>query len=133
MIDLLVTADSLQDAVRKFSDEQVCIDAVASMRWPNGVECPACGHKEHWYLKTQKRWKCKDCHRQFSVKVGTIFENSPVPLMKWLLVMWMIVNCKPAISSHEIHRATGLTQKAAWFMINRITKAQRSGCLIVRG
>ena len=71
------TPKTLQEAIKHYSDEQVCIDAVATMRWPNGPECPACGHKEHYYLETQKRWKCKECYKQFTVKLGTIFEDSP--------------------------------------------------------
>src|SRR5579864_635837 len=106
-MDAVTEVKTLQAAILHYSDEQVCIDAVASMRWPNGVECPACGHKEHWYLKTQKRWKCKDCNRQFSVKLGTIFEDSPIALTKWLLAMWMLANCKNGVSSWEIHRALG--------------------------
>jgi len=120
---------TLQQAILKFSDEQTCIDTVAAMRWPSGPACPACEHKEHWYLKTQKRWKCKDCHKQFSVKVGTIFEDSPVGLDKWLLTMWMVANCKNGVSSYEIHRAIGVTQKTAWFMLHRVRLAMKNGTL----
>ncbi|MEP6643091.1 MAG: transposase, partial [Acidobacteriaceae bacterium] len=95
------TPKTLQRAIQHYSDEQVCIDAVAKMRWPNGVPvCPACGHKEHYYLKTQKRWKCKECYKQFTVKLGTIFEDSPLSLDKWLAALWMLVNCKNGISSY---------------------------------
>src|SRR5450432_150197 len=111
---------TLQEAILYFSDEQVCIDAVAAMRWPNGVECPACSTKDPYYLKTQKRWKCRECRRQFSVKLGSIFEDSPIPLMKWMPAMWMLTNCKNGVSSHEIARALGITQKSAWFMLHRI-------------
>ena len=124
---------TLQSAIQHFSDEQVCIDAVAALRWPEGVTCPACGHKEHYYLKTQKRWKCKDCNRQFSVKLGTIFEDSPLGLDKWLLAMWMIANCKNGVSSYEIHRAIGVTQKSAWFMLHRIRVAMKSGSILKLG
>lgn len=119
----------LQAAIKHFSDEQVCIDTVARMRWPEGPACPACGHKEHYYLKTQKRWKCKDCNKQFSVKLGTIFEDSPIGLDKWLLTLWMIANCKNGVSSYEIHRAIGVTQKSAWFMLHRIRAAMKSGSI----
>src|SRR5580658_9249728 len=98
---------TLQQAIKYFSNEDVCIETVAAMRWPNGVECPACGHGEHYYLKTQRRWKCKDCKRQFSVKLGTIFEDSPLGLDKWLAALWMLVNCKNGVSSYEVHRALG--------------------------
>jgi transposase-like protein len=124
---------TLQTAIQHFSDEQVCIDTVASLRWPEGVICPACGHKEHYYLKTQKRWKCKDCNRQFSVKLGTIFEDSPIHLSKWLLAMWMIANCKNGVSSYEIHRAIGVTQKSAWFMLHRIRLAMQNGSIMKLG
>jgi transposase-like protein len=124
---------TLQKAIQHFSDEQVCIDTIAALRWPEGVACPACGHKEHYYLKTQKRWKCKDCNRQFSVKLGTIFEDSPLGLDKWLLAMWMIANCKNGVSSYEVHRAIGVTQKSAWFMLHRIRLAMQNGSLMKLG
>ena len=124
---------TLQAAIQHFSDAQTCIDTVAALRWPEGVTCPACGHKEHYYLKTQKRWKCKDCNRQFSVKLGTIFEDSALGLDKWLLAMWMIANCKNGVSSYEIHRAIGVTQKSAWFMLHRIRVAMKSGSILKLG
>ncbi len=116
----MVKPNTLQEAIQYFSDEQVCIDAVAKMRWPNGVECPACSAKKPYWIKTQKRWKCKDCRRQFSVKLGSIFEDSPISLQKWLPAMWLLVNCKNGVSSWEIHRALGVSQKAAWFMLHRL-------------
>jgi transposase-like protein len=118
---------TLQAAIQYYSDEQVCIDAVAAMRWPDGKPtCPACGHQEHWYLKTQRRWKCKECWKQFSVKVGTVFEESPLGLDKWLVTLWMLVNCKNGVSSYEVHRAIGVTQKSAWFMLHRLRYAIQS-------
>jgi transposase-like protein len=120
---------TLQQAIQYFGDEQTCIDTVAAMRWPDGVTCPACEHKEHWYLKTQKRWKCKECNRQFSVKLNTIFEDSAIPLNKWLCALWMLANCKNGVSSYEISRAIGITQKSAWFVLHRIRLALQSGSL----
>ena len=112
---------TLQQAIRYFSDEQVCINTVAAMRWPDGKPtCPACQKQDHYYLKSQKRWKCKECGRQFSVKLGTIFEDSPIGLDKWLTALWLLANCKNGISSYEIHRAIGVTQKSAWFMLHRL-------------
>jgi transposase-like protein len=108
------------EAIKYFNDEQVCIDAVAEMRWPNGATCPHCEAKEPYYLKTQKRWKCRKCRKQFSVKVGSIFEDSPISLQKWLPALWLIVNCKNGISSYEIARDLGVTQKTAWFMLQRL-------------
>ncbi len=120
---------TLQEAIRYFSDEQVCIETVADLRWSNGPVCPKCGHGEHYYLGTQKRWKCKKCSKQFSVKVGTIFEDSPIPLDKWLAALWMLVNCKNGISSYEVGRDLGVTQKSAWFMLQRLRLALQSGSM----
>src|SRR5260370_27647269 len=111
---------TLQSAIKHYSDEQVCIDAVARMRWPDGPPCPACGHKEHYYLKTQKRWKCKECYKQFTVKLGTVFEDSPISLTKWLPALWMLCNCRNGISSYALSRGLGISQKAAWFMLQRL-------------
>ena len=124
---------TLQDAIRHYSDEQVCIDTVARLRWPNGPECPACGHKEHYYLATQKRWKCKECYKQFTVKLGTIFEESPIKLDKWLTALWMLVNCKNGVSSYEVAKAVGITQKSAWFVLHRLRFALQSGSIVKLG
>src|SRR6266850_2978167 len=118
---------TLQQAMKHFSDEQVCIDAVAKLRWPNGPICPTCGKGEHYYLATQKRWKCKACSKQFSVKVGTIFEDSPIGLDKWLIALWLLVNCKNGVSSYEVGRDLGITQKSAWFVLHRLRLALQSG------
>src|SRR6266702_3428756 len=114
---------TLQQAIRYFSNEQVCVDTIAELRWPNGPICPKCGHNEHYYLATQKRWKCRKCAKQFSVKLGTIFEDSPIPLDKWLAALWMLVNCKNGISSYEVGRDLGITQKSAWFVLHRLRLA----------
>jgi transposase-like protein len=122
------TPKTLQAAIQYYSDEQVCIDAVAQMRWVNGVPvCPACGHKDHYYLKTQRRWKCKECHKQFTVKLGTVFEDSPISLTKWLPALWMLCNCKNGISSYELARGLGVSQKAAWFMLQRLRLGLQDG------
>src|SRR5207249_9424352 len=83
--------------------------------------------KESSYLMSQRIWKCKDCKKQFSVKVGTIFEDSPIPLSKWVPAVWMIGGAKNGISSYELHRALGVTQKSAWFMLHRIRAAMQCG------
>jgi transposase-like protein len=124
---------TLQQAILFFADEQRAIDTVAAMRWPNGPECPACGHKDHYYLASQKRWKCKECGRQFSVKLGTIFEDSAIPLSKWMLAMWMLANCKNGASSYEVADAIGVTQKSAWFMLHRIRLAMKTGSITKLG
>lgn len=123
---------TLLQAIEHFSDEQVCIDAVAAMRWPDGARCPSClgdDAKNPYYLKTQKRWKCRNCRRQFSVKVGTIFEDSPIPLQKWLPALWQLVSCKNGISSYELAAALGVTQKSAWFMLHRLRLALKANTM----
>jgi transposase-like protein len=127
------TPKTLQSAIKHYSGEQVCIDAVARLRWPNGPECPACGHKEHYYLKTQKRWKCRECYKQFTVKLGTVFEYSPISLTKWLPALWMLCNCKNGISSYELARDLGVSQKAAWFMLQRLRLALQDGGIMKIG
>ncbi len=124
---------TLQQAIRHYADEQVCINTVARLRWPNGPECPACGHKEHYYLATQKRWKCKECYKQFTVKLGTIFEESPIKLDKWLTALWMLVNCKNGVSSYEVAKAVGITQKSAWFVLHRLRFALQTGSIVKLG
>lgn len=116
---------SLLAATRYFQDPNVCVDFVASMRWPNGVTCPHCESKRVSYLSSRRIWKCmaKECHKQFSVKTQSVFEDSPVPLDKWLTAVWLVVNCKNGVSSYEIMRAIEVTQKTAWFMLHRIRLA----------
>ncbi len=116
---------TLVDAVKYFSDERVCIDEVAAMRWPDGeVFCPNCGEVGNTlWLANQKRWKCRGCKKQFSVKVGTIFHDSPLGLDKWMVAMWMLANCRNGVSSCEVARTIGITQKSAWHMMHRIRKA----------
>lgn len=118
---------TLIEAIRYFSDLDVCTDFVARLRWPDGPVCPRCGGTEYSYLSTRRLWKCKACKRQFSVKVGTIFEDSPLGLDKWLSAVWLTANSKNGISSHELGRALGITQKSAWFMLHRIRLAMQTG------
>ncbi len=123
---------TLQQAIQYFSDEQVCIDAVAAMRWPDGPRCPYCIGEDAnnpYYLKAAKRWKCRSCRNQFSVKKFTIFEDSPISLQKWLPALWMLVNCKNGISSYEIHRDLGVSQKSAWFMLHRLRLVVKAGTI----
>ena len=120
---------TLLEAIQYFSDEQICINAVAAMRWPDGARCPDCHEddaKNPYYLK---RWKCRSCRRQFSVKVNTIFEDSPIPLQKWLPALWLLTSCKNGVSSWEIHRSIGVSQKSAWFMLHRLRLALKTGDL----
>ena len=120
---------TLLEAIRFVSDLDVATEYVAKLRWPDGPVCPACGlvDEKHYYLKTRRVWKCRSCKKQFSVKVGTIFEDSSVGLDKWLAAIWMIANCKNGISSYELHRSIGVTQKTAWFMLHRIRLAMQAG------
>lgn len=120
---------TLQDAIVYFSDQENCLNYLVARRWPNGVICPTCGRNDVTFLANQSKWQCKSAHarRQFTVKVGTIFEDSPLGLDKWLTAIWMITNCKNGVSSYEVHRAIGVTQKTAWFMVHRIRLAMQMG------
>jgi len=120
---------NLMAAIRYFSDPMVCINTVADVKWPNGPACLRCESKRLSFLQTRLMWKCLDCKKQFSVKVGTIFEDSPISLDKWLVAMWMLANCKNGISSYEIARDLKVTQKTAWFMLHRIRYAQHHGSI----
>jgi transposase-like protein len=117
---------ALSEAIRYFSDLDVATEFVARLRWPDGPICPNCGSRDYSYLRTRRLWKCKVCQRQFSVKVGTIFENSPIGLDKWLAAIWMLANSKDVISSYEIHHTIGVTQKTAWSMMHRISLAMQT-------
>jgi transposase-like protein len=113
---------SLQEAIVYFADPDNCREYVVARRWPNGVECPTCGCKDVIFLANQNRWQCRNKHsqRQFSLKTGTIYEESPLGLDKWLTATWMVLNCKNGVSSCEIARALNITQKTAWFLDHRI-------------
>ena len=100
---------------------------LAEKRWPDGPVCPKCGGKNHYYLASRRLWKCKACAKQFSVKAGTIFEDSPLGLDKWLPAVWLITSAKNGISSYELSRSLGVTQKTAWFMLHRIRLAMQTG------
>jgi transposase-like protein len=116
---------TLQQAIIYFADADNCLNFLVARIFRDGVFCPRCGSHEVRFLATRRIWECKAKHakRQFSIKVGTIFEDSPISLDKWLIAVWMIANCKNGISSYEIHRAIGVTQKSAWFMMHRIRLA----------
>jgi len=120
---------NLMSASRYFADPDVCVDFMAQMRWPNGVVCPHCSSDRISYLKSRRIWKClnRDCYKQFSVKTQSVFEDSPIALDKWMVAVWMVVNCRNGVSSYEIARFVKVTQKSAWFMLHRIRLALRRG------
>jgi len=121
---------TLIEAVRYFADTDTCLEFLGAQRWPDGIViCPNCGSNEVRFLATRRLWECKSKHpkRQFSIKVGTILEDSPIGLDKWLPAMWMIFNDKNGVSSHEMARSLGVTQKTAWFMLQRIRLAMQTG------
>ena len=121
---------TLQDAIVYFSDPENAFSYAVSLRWPNGeVFCPRCGSKKHSFINAKKRklWFCYDCKKQFTVKVKTIFEDSAVGLDKWMIAVWMLVSCKNGISSYELGKTIGVTQRTAWFMNQRIRKALHRG------
>jgi transposase-like protein len=113
---------SLQEAIIYFADPNNCRDYVVCRRWPDGVVCPTCGCEDVIFLANQNRWQCRNKHslRQFSLKTGTIYEDSPLGLDKWLTATWLVANCKNGASSCEVARALNITQKTAWFMDHRI-------------
>ncbi|MFZ0563908.1 MAG: IS1595 family transposase [Terriglobales bacterium] len=113
---------SLQEAILYFADPENCREYLVARRWPDGVVCPRCQSKNVLFLEKYNRWHCREKHDapQFTLKTGTIFEDSPIGLDKWLTAMWMIVNAKNGVSSWEIHRSLKVTQKTAWFMLHRV-------------
>jgi transposase-like protein len=126
---------TLQQAIIHYSNPDNCLEYMVSRRWPNGVECPTCGSKDVGFIPTRRLWECKTKHpkRQFSAKIGTIFEDSALSLDKWLVAMWMVANCKNGVSSYEVHRTLGITQKSAWFMLHRIRLAMQTKSLVKLG
>jgi len=121
----MYTPRTAADAVRYFALPENCLSYLVARRWPQGVTCPTCGSSNVYFDKTRMGWVCKAKHprRKFSLKTGTIFEDSPLGLDKWLPIVWMVANHRGDISSWEIRRAIGVTQKTAWFMLHRIRLA----------
>jgi transposase-like protein len=117
---------TLQQAIVYFSDPTRAFQYALNLRWPNGiVTCPRCGGEKHSFVKTRKIWYCNPCKKQFTLKVGTIFEDSPIGLDKWMVAFWMMSNCKNGVSSYEMARTIGITQKSAWFMLHRIREVMQ--------
>src|SRR5438094_279079 len=112
---------TLMQAVKAFSDPQAAFDFIQDLRWPDGiVTCPFCDCNQTSFLSTRKSWQCKACNKQFSIKTGTIFQGSPLPLDKWLTAVWLLTNCKNGVSSYELADTIGVSQTTAWFMGHRI-------------
>src|SRR5712692_2665217 len=120
---------TLQEAILYFASPANCREYLVARRWADGVTCPRCGSKDVLFLEKYNRWHCRAKHDapQFTLKTGTVMEDSPIGLDKWLTAMWQIVNCKNGISSCEVHRAIGITQKSAWFLDHRIRFALGMG------
>ena len=123
------------EVIKYFADPEVCHKFATDMRWPDGVSCPWCAqetgtvHTLVSFIASRKIWRCGVCKKQFSVKVGPIFEDSPLPMDKWIVSMWLILNAKNGISSCALARAIGITQKSAWFVLHRIRLALRTGTI----
>jgi len=122
---------TLMEAIRYFGKPGVAVEYIARLRWPDGAFCQACGltGEDVYFMPSQERWKCRGCKKQSSVKVGTVMEDSAVSNDKWLCAIWMVANCKNGVSSYKTHRALGVTQKTAWFMLHRIRLAMKAGGL----
>jgi transposase-like protein len=121
---------TLHQAIQYFADPDNALNFAINMHWPDGeIRCPRCESAEHSFIATRRLWECKGCKKQFSVKVGTIFEDSPIGLDKWLCAMWLLANCKNGISSYEIARDISVTQKSAWFMLHRLRLAMQRGSI----
>src|SRR5205085_12032417 len=124
---------TLLEATRYFADPDVALDFMVSMRWPDGVvKCPRCDSVRVSFTVKRRVWTCENCpkRRQFSIKVGTIMEDSPIGLDKWIIGIWLISSAKNGISSYELHRALGITQKSAWFLGHRIRASLQSGSIV---
>ncbi|HZL59991.1 MAG TPA: IS1595 family transposase [Stellaceae bacterium] len=123
---------TLLEAIKHFAKPDVAHNLLVELRWPQGVFCPTCGRADIRYIATRRLWECKEKHpkRQFSARVGTIFEDSPLGLDKWFAGIWMVANCKNGISSYEMARDLGITQKSAWFLDHRIRLAMKAGSIM---
>jgi transposase-like protein len=127
MATLKAFPTTLLSAVTYFADPDVAFAFTFGVRWPDGVvRCPCCESTDTPFVASRKIWQCKGCRKQFSAKVGTIFEDSPLPMSKWWPAYWLLINCKNGISSYELHRALGVTQKTAWFMLHRLRLAMQA-------
>src|SRR5579864_1639130 len=130
--DLGKFPQTLQEAITYFADPERAHAWAVRLRWPDGsITCPRCGHNEQSYISTRHLWFCKGCKKQFTVKVSSIFEDSPLGMDKWMLAVWLIVTCKNGISSYEIASHLGITQKSAWHLMHRVRRAMCSGSFAI--
>ena len=120
-----VKPKTLMEAIKHYADADNALSEMADSRWSKGVTCQHCGAEKPMFLKTRRIWKCSKCRKQFSIKTKSVFEDSPIALDKWLTAVWMVANCKNGVSSYEIARDLGVTQKTAWFMLHRIRLAMQ--------
>ena len=118
--------DSLMQMMEVFSDEQVCIDHLRAIRWKNGAYCPHCGGTKIYHFSDNRTHKCGDCRQRFSIKVGTIFEDTKLPLRKWFMAIWMVTSHTKGIASTQLAKDLKITQKSAWFMLHRLRHAART-------
>lgn len=125
---------TLLEAILYFSDPDVCLKTMVALRWSDGVTCPTCGSSNVGFIATRRLWECKEknkhARKQFSAKIGTIFEDSPIGLDKWFAAIWLVANCKNGVSSYEVMRDLGVTQKTGWFMLQRIRFAMQTGSFL---
>jgi hypothetical protein len=123
---------TLADAVRYFASPRRALAYATQLRWPDGVACPRCGSRDVAYLARRRLWKCRRAHRgrQFSIRAGTIFEDSPIPLGKWFIAIWIAANRADGVSTYELARVLGVTQKTAWLMLQRIRAALAAGTMM---
>jgi Transposase zinc-ribbon domain/ISXO2-like transposase domain len=122
---------TLMEAMKAFADEDTALRFMVSLRWPDGVRCPRCGSARVRFISTRRVWECRETHKakRFSIKTGTIMEESPLSLDKWLIGIWLEANAKNSISSYEVQRSLGITQKSAWFLQQRIRLAMQNGTI----
>jgi transposase-like protein len=126
--------ETLQEAMKYFDDDERAFNYMKQVRWPSGVvTCYHCGSEKHSFISTRKIWKCKDCKKQFSIRLGTIFNDSPIGFDKWICATWLIANAKNGISSYELGRSLGVCQKTGWFMLSRIRLALQNGSIMKLG
>ncbi len=118
--------DSLLQMMEAFPDEQTCVDHIRAIRWKNGAYCPHCGCTKIFHFSDNVTHKCAECRKRFSIKVGTIFQDTKLPLRKWFIAIWLITSHKKGIASTQIAKDLKITQKTGWFVLHRLRHAART-------